>query len=266
MQRVKLRPGIRKTRDRKTFEVLSYTFIVLITILCLLPFWLVVIGSFTSEAEIYQRGYSLWPQEFSLEAYNTAFKYPDKVLRAYGITVSITVLGTFLSLLFTSMCGYALQREDFRSRGFFTMFVFFTMLFGGGLVPWYLLITNYLKLKDTYWIMILTQLVNVYFVILMKNFMRTVPKALVEAAKIDGAGEFYTFFRIVLPLAKPALASIGMFTALNYWNEWRTGTIFPGTRACSAMRRPAAVSPCPSTANIPSWCCRSSTTCATTRK
>ncbi len=226
VQRVKLRPGIRKTRDRKTFEVLSYTFIVLITILCLLPFWLVVIGSFTSEAEIYQRGYSLWPQEFSLEAYNTAFKYPDKVLRAYGITVSITVLGTFLSLLFTSMCGYALQREDFRSRGFFTMFVFFTMLFGGGLVPWYLLITNYLKLKDTYWIMILTQLVNVYFVILMKNFMRTVPKALVEAAKIDGAGEFYTFFRIVLPLAKPALASIGMFTALNYWNEWRTGMLF----------------------------------------
>ena len=226
VQSVELQKGIRKTRDRKAFEILSYSFITLVTVLCLLPFWLVVVGSFTSEAEIYQHGYSLWPQEFSLEAYNTAFKYPEKVIRAYGITVSITVLGTFLSLLFTSMCGYALQREDFRSRGFFTMFVFFTMLFGGGLVPWYLLITNYLRLKDTYWIMILTQLVNVYFVILMKNFMRTVPKALVEAAKIDGAGEFYTFFRIVLPLAKPALASIGMFTALNYWNEWRTGMLF----------------------------------------
>lgn len=226
VQSVELQKGIRKTRDRKAFEILSYSFITLVTVLCLLPFWLVVVGSFTSEAEIYQHGYSLWPQEFSLEAYNTAFKYPEKVIRAYGITVSITVLGTFLSLLFTSTCGYALQREDFRSRGFFTMFVFFTMLFGGGLVPWYLLITNYLRLKDTYWIMILTQLVNVYFVILMKNFMRTVPKALVEAAKIDGAGEFYTFFRIVLPLAKPALASIGMFTALNYWNEWRTGMLF----------------------------------------
>lgn len=226
VQSVELQKGIRKTRDRKAFEILSYSFITLVTVLCLLPFWLVVVGSFTSEAEIYQHGYSLWPQEFSLEAYNTAFKYPEKVIRAYGITVSITVLGTFLSLLFTSMCGYALQREDFRSRGFFTMFVFFTMLFGGGLVPWYLLITNYLRLKDTYWIMILTQLVNVYFVILMKNFMRTVPKALVEAAKIDGAGEFYIFFRIVLPLAKPALASIGMFTALNYWNEWRTGMLF----------------------------------------
>ncbi len=217
---------IRPTGDRKAFEALSYTFILLVTILCLLPFWLVIIGSFTSEAEIYQRGYSLWPHEFSLEAYKTAFKYPAKVLRAYGVTVSITVIGTMLSLLFTALCGYALQREDFKSRGFFTMFIFFTMLFGGGLVPWYLLITNYLKLKDTYLVLILTQLVNVYFVILMKNFMKTVPKALIEAAKIDGAGEFFTFFRIVLPLAKPALASIGMFTALNYWNEWRTGMLF----------------------------------------
>ena len=161
-----------------------------------------------------------------MEAYELAFRYPDRVFRAYGITVSITVIGTFLSLLITSLCGYALQREDFKSRGFFTMFVFFTMLFSGGLVPWYLLITNYLHLKDTYWVMLLTQLVNVYFIILMKNFMKTVPKALVEAAKIDGAGEFYTFFRIVLPLVKPALASIGMFVALNYWNEWRTGMLF----------------------------------------
>ena len=114
VQSVELQKGIRKTRDRKAFEILSYSFITLVTVLCLLPFWLVVVGSFTSEAEIYQHGYSLWPQEFSLEAYNTAFKYPEKVIRAYGITVSITVLGTFLSLLFTSMCGYALQREDER--------------------------------------------------------------------------------------------------------------------------------------------------------
>lgn len=218
--------GVALSGDRKAFNCLAYVFIILITVVCLLPFWLVVVGSFTAESEIFARGYSLWPHEFSLEAYQLAFKYPDRVFRAYGITVSITVLGTFLSLLMTSLCGYALQRDDFKSRGFFTMFVFFTMLFSGGLVPWYLLITNYLHLKDTYWVMILTQLVNVYYIILMKNFMKTVPKALIEAAKIDGAGEFYTFFRIVLPLVKPALASIGMFTALNYWNEWRTGMLF----------------------------------------
>lgn len=218
--------GVAISGDRKAFNFLAYFFIIFVTILCLLPFWLVVIGSFTSESEIFARGYSLWPHEFSMEAYELAFRYPDRVFRAYGITVSITVIGTFLSLLITSLCGYALQREDFKSRGFFTMFVFFTMLFSGGLVPWYLLITNYLHLKDTYWVMLLTQLVNVYFIILMKNFMKTVPKALVEAAKIDGAGEFYTFFRIVLPLVKPALASIGMFVALNYWNEWRTGMLF----------------------------------------
>ncbi len=218
--------GVYTSKDRRAFNILAYVFIILIAVLCVLPFWLVIVGSFTSEAEIYSQGYSLIPHEFSLEAYQMAFKYPDRVLRAYGITVSITALGTFLSLLITSMCGYALQRDDFKSRGFFTMFVFFTMLFSGGLVPWYLLITNYLKLKDTYLILILTQLVNVFYVILMKNFMKTVPKALIEAAKIDGAGEFYIFFRIVLPLVKPALASIGMFTALNYWNEWRTGMLF----------------------------------------
>ena len=218
--------GVYTSKDRRAFNILAYAFIILIAVLCVLPFWLVIVGSFTSEAEIYSRCYSLIPHEFSLEAYQMAFKYPDRVLRAYGITVSITALGTFLSLLITSMCGYALQRDDFKSRGFFTMFVFFTMLFSGGLVPWYLLITNYLKLKDTYLILILTQLVNVFYVILMKNFMKTVPKALIEAAKIDGAGEFYIFFRIVLPLVKPALASIGMFTALNYWNEWRTGMLF----------------------------------------
>ena len=220
------RNGVALSGDRRAFNFLAYFSIILLTVICLLPFWLVVIGSFTSEAEIYARGYSMWPHEFSLEAYRLAFKYPDQVFRAYGITVSITALGTFVSLLMTSMCGYALQRDDFRSRNFFTMFVFFTMLFNGGLVPWYLLITNYLKLKDTYWVMILTLLVNVYFIILMKNFMKTVPKALIEATKIDGAGEFYIFFRIVLPLVKPALASIGMFTALGYWNEWRTGMLF----------------------------------------
>lgn len=220
------RNGVALSGDRRAFNFLAYFSIILLTVICLLPFWLVVIGSFTSEAEIYARGYSMWPHEFSLEAYRLAFKYPDQVFRAYGITVSITALGTFVSLLMTSMCGYALQRDDFRSRNFFTMFVFFTMLFNGGLVPWYLLVTNYLKLKDTYWVMILTLLVNVYFIILMKNFMKTVPKALIEAAKIDGAGEFYIFFRIVLPLVKPALASIGMFTALGYWNEWRTGMLF----------------------------------------
>ncbi|MGN0801193.1 MAG: carbohydrate ABC transporter permease [Candidatus Faecivicinus sp.] len=218
--------GVALTGDRKAFNFLAYFCVILVTVLCLLPFWLVVIGSFTAESEIYARGYTMWPHEFSLEAYALAFKYPDRVFRAYGITVSITAIGTFISLLMTSMCGYALQREDFKSRGFFTMFVFFTMLFSGGLVPWYLLITNYLHLKDTYLVMILTQLVNVYFIILMKNFMKTVPKALIEAAKIDGAGEFYTFFRIVLPLVKPALASIGMFIALSYWNEWRTGMLF----------------------------------------
>ncbi len=188
--------------------------------------WMVVIGSLTPENEIYVRGYSLWPQTFSTEAYKLAFEDPGKILRSYLVTVGITGAGTAVSLFIVSMCGYVLQRPDFKSRNFFTMFVFFTVLFNGGLVPWYILMTNYLHLKDNYLALILPMMVNVFYLIIMKNFMRSIPGALIESAKIDGAGEFYIFLRIVLPLAKPALASIGMFIALNYWNDWRNGMLF----------------------------------------
>ena len=231
--------GVYTSKDRRAFNILAYAFIILIAVLCVLPFWLVIVGSFTSEAEIYSRGYSLIPHEFSLEAYQMAFKYPDRVLRAYGITVSITALGTFLSLLITSMCGYALQRDDFKSRGFFTMFVFFTMLFSGGLVPWYLLITNYLKLKDTYLILILTQLVNVFYVILMKNFMKTVPKALIEAAKIDGANAWQCFWRIKFPLIAPTTVYVLL-----------TSVIFAAERAFTAINLLTQGGPSYSTTNL----------------
>lgn len=214
------------SRGRKIFVTVACVVILFITILCIFPFWMVIIGSFTPESEIYMHGYSLWPQSFSMEAYKLAFEDPQKILRAYGVTAGVTVAGTVISLFIVSMCGYVLQRPDFRSRNFFTMFIFFTVLFNGGLVPWYILMTNYLHLKDNYLALILPLLVNVFNLIIMKNFMRSIPGALIESAKIDGAGEFYIYLRIVLPLSKPALASIGMFTALSYWNDWRNGMLF----------------------------------------
>lgn len=213
-------------KGRKVFTAVAGTIVVLVSLVCIFPFWMVVIGSFTPEHEIYAQGYSLWPESFSLSAYELAFEDPSKILRAYAVTVGVTAVGTILSLFLISMCGYVLQRKDFKSRNFFTMFIFFTVLFNGGLVPWYILMTNYLHLKDQFAALILPLLVNVFYLIIMKNFMRSVPSALIESAKIDGAGEFYIFIHIVLPLAKPALASIGMFTALNYWNDWRNGMLF----------------------------------------
>ena len=198
----------------------------LISLLMLIPLLLIVVVSFSSEASIALNGFSFFPTEWTLVGYKYLAKMGDQILISYRITIIITILGTLMSLFVMTMYAYVLAQKNFVFRKFFMWILFFTMLFSGGLVPWYLLITNYLKLKDTYLILILTQLVNVFYVILMKNFMKTVPKALIEAAKIDGAGEFYIFFRIVLPLVKPALASIGMFTALNYWNEWRTGMLF----------------------------------------
>lgn len=214
------------SRGRKIFVAIAGAAVTLVALLCIFPFWMVVIGSLTPENEIYVRGYSLWPQTFSTEAYKLAFEDPGKILRSYLVTVGITGAGTAVSLFIVSMCGYVLQRSDFKSRNFFTMFVFFTVLFNGGLVPWYILMTNYLHLKDNYLALILPMMVNVFYLIIMKNFMRSIPGALIESAKIDGAGEFYIFLRIVLPLAKPALASIGMFIALNYWNDWRNGMLF----------------------------------------
>ena len=214
------------SRGRKIFVAIAGAAVTIVALLCIFPFWMVVIGSLTPENEIYVRGYSLWPQTFSTEAYKLAFEDPGKILRSYLVTVGITGAGTAVSLFIVSMCGYVLQRPDFKSRNFFTMFVFFTVLFNGGLVPWYILMTNYLHLKDNYLALILPMMVNVFYLIIMKNFMRSIPGALIESAKIDGAGEYYIFLRIVLPLAKPALASIGMFIALNYWNDWRNGMLF----------------------------------------
>lgn len=217
---------IRPTGDRKAFEALSYTFILLVTILCLLPFWLVIIGSFTSEAEIYQRGYSLWPHEFSLEAYKTAFKYPAKVLRAYGVTVSITVIGTMLSLLFTALCGYALQLRGLQKPWiFYDVYLLYHAVWRRtcAMVP-----------ADHQLLEAEGHLSGSDFDAACQRLFRDSHEKLHEdrskgadrGGKNRRRGEFFTFFRIVLPLAKPALASIGMFTALNYWNEWRTGMLF----------------------------------------
>ena len=217
---------MKKSKDIKVFNILSYTLIALVAIICLIPFLMVVVGSFTAEKEIIANGFSFFPKELSLEAYKTALKEPMAILRAYGITISLTIIGTACGLFIVAMTAYVLQRKDFKWRNKFSFYFYFTTLFSGGLVPWYILMVKYLGLKDSYLSLLLPPLLSVFNIIIMKSYMSGIPQALTESAKIDGAGDFTIFMKVILPLVKPALATIGMFIALGYWNDWYNSMLF----------------------------------------
>lgn len=206
---------------------MAYTFISIASILCLVPFLLVLSGSLTANDSIVGDGYNLIPGEWSLEGYRTIFNNPDKVLRAYAVTGITTVTGTLLGMFLITMSGYVLQRKDFRYRNAVSFFIYFTTLFGGGLVPWYILVTKYLRLTDSLWALILPGLLSPFLIILMRSFMSSmIPDEVIESAKIDGAGDFLIYWRITLPISLPGLATIGLFLTLHYWNDWYLSSLF----------------------------------------
>lgn len=227
-----LGPGVRtasrksKSKDKLLLEMIGYVALTILALFCIFPFLLVVSSSLTEESKIIENGFQLFPTAFSTEAYKILFEYPAEMLKAYGVTISVTLLGTLFGLFLTSMTAYVLARKDFKWRNKFSFFFFFTTLFSGGLVPWYLLIVNYLELKDTLLVLILPMLMNVFYIIVMKSFMSSIPEAIIESAKIDGAGDFQIYVRFILPLSKPALATIGLFIALAYWNDWYNALLF----------------------------------------
>lgn len=215
-----------KRLDRKIFSGIGYVSLIFLSVLCIFPFILVVSSSFTEESKILTDGYQFIPTAFSTEAYSILFKYPEQMIQAYIVTIGVTILGTVLGLFLTSMTAYALSRKDFKWRNKFSFFFFFTTLFSGGLVPWYLLMVNYLHMKDTLMALVVPMMLNVFYIIVMKSFMGSIPEAIVESAKIDGAGDFKIYARLILPLSKPALATIGLFLALAYWNDWYNALLF----------------------------------------
>ena len=221
---------IRVASDTVTFNIISYIYIGFFAVACLLPFLMILSGSFTAEEAIFKDGYRLIPTRFSLAAYELLFKSPDSLINAYIVTITITLIGTFLGLFFTSMTAYVLYRRDFPWRNQLAFFFFFTTLFSGGLVPWYTLMVRYLQLKDNPIVLVLPGLFSVFYILIMRNFMKSIPDALVESAKIDGAGDFHMYIRIILPLSIPPLAAIGLFIALNYWNEWFNTMLFIDSR------------------------------------
>lgn len=208
-------------------EVIIHIVLILFSMICIIPFIFVVIISFTSEESIRQIGYSFVPLSWGVQAYEYAFKMGKGLWVSYFNSFYITIVGTVLSVLICILYSYALFRRDFKFRNFFTFFSFFTMLFGGGLVPTYMVSKQVLGLSDNYAAVIVPLLVNPFNIIVMRTFFQSsVPEELIEAAAIDGSGEYNTLFRIIIPIAKPGIATIALLNALAYWNEWYTALLY----------------------------------------
>lgn len=194
---------------------------------CVFPFLLVVIISFTDERTLLLEGYRIFPEKWSVFAYSYVFRTGDQLFRSYGVTLFVTVIGTLLSVFMTMLYAYALSRKNFKFRGFFTFLAFFTMLFGGGLVPTYIVVAQMLELKDTVWALILPMALNAFNILVLRTFFQTmVPDPIIESGKIDGAGEFKALFRLVMPISLPGIATIGLFSTLGYWNDWFNALLY----------------------------------------
>lgn len=208
------------------FKIISYSVVTVLAALCLLPILLVFSASVTSEAAILRDGYGVIPSELSLEAYRIILRSPGALLRAYMVTISLSTGGTTLGLIVTSMTAYVIWRKGFPLSSHLAFFVYFTSIFTGGLVPLYIWIVRYLELKNTIWALLLPGLTNAWNILIFRSFLNSTPDSLVESAIIDGAGEFRVYWNIVLPVAKPGLAVVGMIQALYYWNDWYLARLY----------------------------------------
>lgn len=208
-------------------EALIHVIVGLFSVCCIIPFIFVIIISFSSEDSIRSIGYSFIPTAWSVDTYAYAFGKLPQIWRSYFNSLVITVLGTVLSTAMCALYSYALYRPDFKYRNFFTFFSFFTMIFGGGLVPTYVISTQVLGLNENYAALIVPLLVNPFNIIIMRTFFKSsVPLELIEAATIDGSGEYSTLFRVVIPIAKPGLATVALLNALAYWNDWYQSLLY----------------------------------------
>nr|WP_260452306.1 carbohydrate ABC transporter permease [Enterococcus faecalis] len=202
-------------------NVVSNLLLGILAISCIFPLFFVIIISLTSEQSILMNGYSLWPKDWSLQGYHYLATMKGQLLQSLLITFIVTIFGTVVNVFFTSTYAYAISRPNFQYRRFFTIFALLSMLFSPGLVPSYIVVSTMLHLKDTIWALILPLALSPFNIILMRTFFkRTVSESIIESARIDGASELCIFLQIVLPLALPGIATISLFAALRYWNDW----------------------------------------------
>lgn len=214
--------------ESKTFNRVATAILSVMVIIALLPIALIIIASFTDETALLKNGYAFFPEALSLDAYYYMVKQGIVIVRAYGISFLVTVAGTVASVVLTAMLAYPMSRKSFKYANVLSFFVFFTMLFNGGIVPSYIMWTRFFHIKNTIWALLVPNyLVTAFNVILVKNFYaNNVPDALVEAAQIDGASELQIFYKIMFPLARPVVATISLFTGLCYWNDWTNGLYY----------------------------------------
>ncbi|SCY02211.1 carbohydrate ABC transporter permease [Butyrivibrio sp. INlla14] len=208
-------------------QVILAIILVLCTLFAFMPVELTFVAAFTDEKSIVENGFRFWPKDWSLTGMSTVLKYGSQLARSYFVTILVTVAGTFMGLLFMSMFAYSISRRDFRLSKFLSIYLLIPMLFNGGTLSGYIIFTSYYHLKDSLWLLILPLCVSTMNVIILRTYIaNSIPGELMEAAKIDGAGEYRTFFQITLPLLKPSLAAVGFMMATAYWNDWQNALLY----------------------------------------
>lgn len=217
-----------QTRDEKRFQIFAHAIMIILSFCAIVPFVLLVISSFTDNNTLIANGYSFTPEKWSAYAYQYIFKTGNSVLHAYWISIILTIVGTIASLLLTTFLAYAISKPDLPGRNLMMFLVVFTMLFNGGLVPTYMVYTNIINVKNTFFALLMPGLLmNGFNVMLMKSyFVSSIPTEILDAAYIDGAGEFQTFLKVTVPLSKPIIATIGLFSGIAYWNDWMNGYVY----------------------------------------
>jgi putative aldouronate transport system permease protein len=214
-------------RVSKPANVIFNMVMIVLALACILPMLLVLSISFSAESSLNEYGYQFIPKTFSLDGYKYIFTQSPAIIRALGISVLVTLTGTVLGVILNALMGYVISRKGYKLQKFFIWYVFIPMIFNGGLVSSYFIIGNFLHLSNTIWVLILPLAVSSYNIILCKTFFRTtIPDSLIESANIDGASELVIFFKLIIPLSKPVLATIALFLSFGYWNDWFTSLLY----------------------------------------
>lgn len=217
----------RLTPNQKVGQTVLTICVLLFTVFCFAPVLLTFISAFTDELTLVQEGFSFTPSKWSMDGMNSVLKYGKKLFTSYGVTIFVTVAGTLLGLLVMSMYAYSMSRRDFKLTKFLSIFLLIPMLFNGGQLSGYMVFSNYYHLKDSLLALILPLCVTTMNVIILRTYIsNSIPNELMEAAKIDGAGDYRTFFQITLPLLKPSLAAVGFMLATTYWNDWQNALLY----------------------------------------
>lgn len=213
--------------NRKTYDIITNIILVIFCICCLAPFILLISSSFTTENSLIADGYFFIPKEFSTEAYEFLLG-DNSIFRAYGVTIALTVIGTALNILITTLIAYPLSRTEMPGRNIFNFYVFFTMLFSGGLVPTYMMWTQTFHIRDTFFALLIPSLLcNGFTIMMMRSyFQQNIPPEVLESARIDGASEFYILFKVVMPMSLPIIATVGMMAGLLYWDDWNNNLYY----------------------------------------